>query len=498
MCRHPLAGVIGAAVCAALFQFAFVPSAHAQFDQLAAKIPDAANVAALIDAERLLESPLAKNDGWKEKYEQQFAAGLVAIAPDTRRMILSAQYDFDYMKPQWKMAIADFRNERALATLARQTKGTLDPVGDTQALVLRDDAYCVQFSPTRLAVMAPANRQSVARWLRESAARTAPALSPYLKGTLIASQTHQVVIAFDLEDAVPMDVIKGKLGTSSAVSGKNINVDPAAKALAGIRGAVLEVAVTDSATGKLMVHFSGDASALAPIAKPLLMEVLGDIGARIDDIESWNVATEPQRFAFSGPLSKDGRKRVFSLIDTPTSALIATDPSAESSTRSQSAGQAQATLKYFTTVTSMRDDLRSKNNDAKTFGQFAMWLDNDARRIDRLPILDVDPSMLAYGRYLSARMRDASMALKGIGIQSAAKSYQIYQTVTTDYNAYGGVWGGGYSQYTEWRNVDAERRAVKAQERATGATTARGIAQEVENETVKIRQEMTAKYRVNF
>jgi hypothetical protein len=385
-----------------------------------------------------------------------------------------------------------------VAEIARRTKGTLDPVGDTPAVVLRDDSYAVQFSPTRLGVMSPANRQSVARWLRQIGARSAPALSPYLKGTLVASQTSQVVIAFDLEDAVPPDIIRAKLEASSALSGKTINLDAAAKALAGVRGAVLEVAVTDSAAGRLMVHFQSDASVLAPVAKPLLMEILGDMGARIDDIDAWNMTSEPLRFVFSGPLSKDGRRRVFSLIDTPTSALIAADPTPPSSESRQLAGQAQATQQYFKKVTSLRDDLRGRSGEAKTIGQYAMWLDNDARRIDRLPILDVDSQMLGYGRYVAARMRDASMALKGVGIQSGARTAQVYQTVTTDYNAYGGYYGGGYSYYTQWRNVEGEQRAIRAEERGKGATTARGIAQEVENETAKIRQDMTAKYRVNF
>jgi hypothetical protein len=228
------------------------------------------------------------------------------------------------------------------------------------------------------------------------------------------------------------------------------------------------------------------------------MEILGDMGARIDDIESWKVATEPQRFVFSGPLSKDGMKRVFSLIDSPTAALIATDKSRPAGSPSQSSAAVPATQKYFKTITSVRDDLRNKSKDAKTFGQYAMWLDNDARRIDRLPILDVDPEMLGYGRYLAVRMRDASMALKGIGIQSGVRTAQIYQTVSTDYNAYGGYGGGGYSYYTEWRDVDSERRAARAEERGKGAMSAREIAQEVENETAKIRQAMTAKYKVNF
>jgi hypothetical protein len=204
------------------------------------------------------------------------------------------------------------------------------------------------------------------------------------------------------------------------------------------------------------------------------------------------------RFVFSGPLSKDGRRRVFSLIDTPTSALIAADQTPPSSEARQLAGQVQATQQYFKKVTSLRDDLRGRSGEAKTIGQYALWLDNDARRIDRLPILDVDSQMLRYGRYVAARMRDASMALKGVGIQSGARTAQVYQTVTTSYNAYAGYGGGGYSYYNQWRNVDAEQRAIRAEERGKGATSARGIAQEIENETAKIRQEMTAKYRVNF
>ena len=472
--------------------------ATAQFDQLATKIPDSANAAALLDVQRLLETPLAKREGWKDKYEQAFASGLVAIAPDTQRMVLAAQFNYEYMKPLWEVAVADFSQPRTVAAVARATKGTLDSVGNTPAVVLRDDSYCVQLGTTRLGVMSPANRQSVARWLREVATRSAPALSPYLKGTLVASETSQIVMAFDLEDAIPSDVIRAKLAASSALSGKSIDVDAAAKTLAAVRGVVLEVAVTDGAFGRLLVHFKSDPAVLAPVAQPLLMEILGDMGARIDDIESWKMTTEPQRLVFSGPLSKDGMKRVFSLIDSPTSALIATDKSRPASSPTQSGAAAQPTQQYFQTVTSMRDDLRAKNNDAKTFGQYAMWLDNWARRIDRLPILDVDPAMLGYGRYVAVRMRDASMSLKGIGIQSGARTAQVYQSGTTEYNAYGNAWGGGYSYYSEWRNVDAQRNAIRAEERGKGALSAREIAQEVENETAKIRQAMTAKYKVNF
>jgi hypothetical protein len=477
---------------------AVIEPAHAQFDQLVTKVPSTTNAIVLLDGQRLMASPLATKEGWKEKYEQAFAAGLVSIAPDTQHMILASQMDFQYMRPLWELAIADFGDEHSIAEIARHTKGTIDTVGDLPAVMLRDDSYCVQLGAKRLGVMAPANRQSVARWLRDSSARNTSALSPYLQGTLTAAETSQVVIAFDLEDSVPPEFIRAKLAASPTLSGKSIDLDAATKALSGIRGLVLEVAITEGSYGRLMIHFREDASVLAPYAKQLLLEVLGNMGAMIDDIAGWTAKSEPLRFTLSGTLSAEGRKRVLSLIDHPTAALIAANDARNQSQQPEESKPAQASLQYFKTITTMRDDLREKSNDAKTFGQYAMWIDNNARRIDRLPILNVDPELLAYGQYVASRMRDISSSLKGIGIQSAAQEAQVYQQFSTSATAGGGYWGGGYSYYTQWNNVAGQRRAIGAQVTGQGATTARGIAQEIENETAKVRQAMSQKYQINF
>ena len=471
--------------------------ARAQFEPLAAKVPATANAITLLDAKRLLDSPLAKREGWKDKYEQAFASGLVSIPPTMQRMILAAELDYEYMKPQWELAVGELSESRSAAQIARLTKGTLDPIGDVPAVALREDSYIAELGQKRLGAMAPANRQAVARWLREVQSRTAPALSSYLKGSLVASDQSQIVMAFDLEDAIPPDVIRAKLASSEAIASKKIDVDAAAKALGGIRGLAVEVAVTDGAYGRLRVHFGGDATALAPAALPLLLEILGDLGARISDVESWKVTAEPQRITFNGPLSKDGMKRVFSLIDSPTSAILASDPSQQSQSNQPSA-QAYASQQYFKSLTSVLDDVRTESKEAKTFGQNALWFDKWARRIDRLPIVNVDNHLLNFGRAVSGALRDMAASMRGIGINSAARSAQIYQTVTTDSSGYVGPWGGGYSYFTEWRNVDGERRAVRADERAKGALSARDIGRAIENETAKVRQAMSQKYSIPF
>ena len=93
--------------------------------------------------------------------------------------------------------------------------------------------------------------------------------------------------------------------------------------------------------------------------------------------------------------------------------------------------------------------------------------------------------MLAYGRYLTTRMRDASQALKGIGISAAAQQAQTYQQFSTSSSSYGGYYGGGYSYNAQWNNVQGERRAIRYTEQSKGVTAARAIAEEVDNETVK-------------
>jgi hypothetical protein len=472
--------------------------ASAQFEELAAKVPVAANAIVLLDGQKLLSSPLAVKEGWKAKYDQAFASGLVGIPPDTQRMIVAAQLDFEHMNPLWQCVVADLGADRTVINIARRTRGDIDKVGDLDAVVLGDNSICVQLSPTRLGVFAPANRQTVARWIRDIEARSEPALTSYLNGTLTASQTSQIVIAFDLEDAVPPELIKLKLATCESLAGKNVDLERAAFALRGLRGLVLEVAITEESSGRLMVHFNHDASVLAPFAKPMLLEVLGNMGAMIDDIAEWKVTTEPRRFTFTGPLSEGGRRRVLSLIDHPTTALVSSGGASSASQQPGASKEAYATQQYFKSITTIRDDLREKAKDSKTFGQHAMWLDNWARRIDRLPILDVDREMLAYGNYVTARMRDTSASLKGIGIKSGARSAQVQNItttgITTGYYNYG---YGGYGSYSYY-NSGHERRAIRADEKAKGASTALDIQAEVENETTKIRQAMTQKYQINF
>ena len=463
--------------------------ARAQFEPLAAKVPSTANAIMLLDATALFDSALAKREGWQDKYEQAFASGLVSIPVGVQRMILAAEFEYEYMKPRWEIAVADLAESRSAAQIARVSKGVLDPIGEIATVALRDDSYLAELGPKQWGAMSPANRQAVSRWLREVHTRSTPALSPYLKGSLVASDRSQIVMAFDLEDAIPPDVIRAKLASSAAVASKKVDVDKAARALSSIRGLSLEVAVTDESFGRLRVHFNADSTALAPVALPLLLEILSDLGARIEDVESWKVTAEPKRITFSGTLSTAGMKRVFSLIDSPTSAILAADNSQQPRSTDASV-EGYASQQYFKSINSVLNDVRSENKNATTLSQTALWLDNWSRRVDRLPLVNVDDDLMKFGNGVANALRNMAASIRGIGISSGARTAQVYQS--------GSISSDGYSFYAEWRNVDSERRAVRAEERAKGATFAREIAREIESETAKMRQSMTQKYKLPF
>jgi hypothetical protein len=239
-----------------------------------------------------------------------------------------------------------------------------------------------------------------------------------------------------------------------------------------------------------MVHFRSDSSVLAPIAKPLLQELLAGLGATIDDVEGWTVQGEPQRIVFQGPLTEAGRKRVLSLVDNPLASLLAAEAAETSSANRQASQVAAATQQYFKALTSIVSEIREKSKDSKTLGENALWFDKWARRIDSLPVLNVDKELIDFGQYVTTQLRNMAAALRGVGIRSGARTAQVWDSSSVYYN--------GYSYYAEARDADPERRAIRAQERAAGATSARGIVQEIETSLAKVRKDLTQKYQVEF
>ena len=81
----------------------------------------------------------------------------------------------------------------------------------------------------------------------------------------------------------------------------------------------------------------------------------------------------------------------------------------------------ETTQEYYKSINHLMADLKSRKGEERTFGQVGVWFQNYAKKIDRLPILNVDEEMLQYGQYVADQLRNASMAIKGYGITSVSR-----------------------------------------------------------------------------
>ncbi|MCH5377536.1 MAG: hypothetical protein JJ992_26565, partial [Planctomycetes bacterium] len=68
----------------------------------------------MVDVDKLMASPLAKEEGWRGKLEQSFSSGLLILPPQCGRFMLSSQLDFQTFKPLWEVAVLDVKYEASV------------------------------------------------------------------------------------------------------------------------------------------------------------------------------------------------------------------------------------------------------------------------------------------------------------------------------------------------------------------------------------------------
>jgi hypothetical protein len=491
LCRTLVLGLLGLVLSGWLTLEAF-----AQFGSLTARVPSGANAIVVLNVEKILASPLATQQNWREKQENAAAAGVTILPPDARQFVMAADMDIEFMQPVWEIAMASLSNEPSLPRIAARWGGEIDRVENRSCISLPNDSYIVQFGPNLIGAYRPGNRQNVSRWLR-STDTSGDRLSPYLQEALSYAERAgtPIILALDLQGAVSEDLIKQRLTESESLKGRNVDLDQLAKLLASVKGITLGVTISDKMYGAIKVDFEQDVSMLGDLAKPMLLEALANRSAMIDEFETWTAKVEGNRVQIGGPLYRSGMQRLSSILDVPATL----QPVSESSSGASEADLARlASQQYFKSVTGLVDDLRAKPSSGQTrsINQYGTWFNRYADKIDKLPIVNVDPELLDYGVYVSTSFRSA-----GETIRSAGGRARVRQLETpNNYVAYG-RWGtngayGGYFQ--DIKGMQSDRTRIRTEERVSSATDARGIMQEVLQQTAQIRVKMSQKYSAEF
>jgi hypothetical protein len=149
-----------------------------------------------------------------------------------------------------------------------------------------------------------------------------------------------------------------------------------------------------------------------------------------------------------------------------------------------------------------------------------MWFEKYARKVDRMPLLNVDPQLLDYGKFVADSLRQAENAMKGIGARSGYRKTQVpnFSSGYGEYavgGSYGGYYGGGrwgasgtYGPATRAQAGNAmhadmslkfqAEAQIRTQEKIQGNMQTNMIVQGVEAATADIRRTMTEKYQMEF
>lgn len=493
--------VFAAVFCCAL------RAAQADDTNLLSRIPPGANAVAIIDVDKILNSPMGIQEHWKDKLKNAYAAKPLIVPPNASRLVLASLIDPSTMQPAWEVSVIELKTSPSMKNIARAEGGYVDTISEKQAVWSPINAYFVRLDTRLLGTVAPANRQFAARWARLGASQ-GNNLTPYLQ-TATASMDAKTsyLFAMDLEDATSPRKVRRRIemGDFESVADQTANAEKIAAVIASIKGVSLRVSIGDEPVGSGIVEFGLPVAPIGKFAKPLLLEALAKFGVAIDGLDTWKFAVKGNKLTLDGKLPVEGLRQLFSIVDPPSPLPTADSDDDESdssengkdSERSNAAVVA-ASKQYYAAIAKIMDNVGKKIRGATSMTAGAKWVAGDARRIGRLPIVNVDPDLVNWGTEVSSRLNDLASAVGMGGLQARSRAVGIQDANVS----------GGYSRELEIRsdpndrinqqNVKRQRAAATAEQKAQTAQIATKILSDLETSRSQIRAALTQKYHAEF
>jgi hypothetical protein len=195
-------------------------------------------------------------------------------------------------------------------------------------------------------------------------------------------------------------------------------------------------------------------------------------------------------------------------VEPPPLPVQEPSPGQQVTSPSQRDPKAYPTYDHFKATEVLVADLRKTNNSQLgSSGQCALWYDRYAKKIDQLPILNVDPELLDFTAELAVSLRGLAGSYRQVGLQSAqysANPTSGWVGASTGSYAYAGGYGYGAAAYRPGRWAVAKETGPS--ERSTAQRLGRAQASQVRSEKfqaldegmAKMRRSLTEKYGLEF
>jgi len=255
----------------------------------------------------------------------------------------------------------------------------------------------------------------------------------------------------------------------------------------------LTINVNEDVSGRAVVDLGRDASMLQASAKPIMMGVLNTAGFRIDDMEQWTYTAMGTQVKLEGKLSTAALRKLLSIVQSPIPAVatanVTTAPGGD-----VPASPAAASQRYYKIICANLDNFTAGTSAS----QSASWARAAAKRIEQLPILNVDPQLVQWGSMVALKLKQAGggmamaqtqMNARVSGVMNPAYSDSYYDNEGTYHSA---------QNRADMENASRHRKQVALEQKAQAQEQALRVLNEIAETRPAIRAAMVEKYKVEF
>ncbi len=398
------------------------------------------------------------------------------------------------MTPKWEAGYAMLKgavDEKALATTLN---GYVDRVGGKSAIWTPQQSYLVPMEDQRLGFLRPAERTLLADWVDGS--RGGLPVSDYLATQAARSENYlSFLLAIDLKNRFSPVPLRERLTTFESLGGQSPKA--VADLLAGVQGISIIVGRESLSQCILSLEFSESPALLRPFAAQLLNEILNRNGTAAPEVASWAAKVERNTLSLQGPIAEDTLDGVIGILSLKGHANKVANMANKSDEGDGSNLTAYKSKKYFDDVNNYIE--RVRKYEAQTTGYRAKWNDQQARRIEELGTLDVDPELVDYGAQVASMLRGNATAIRKGNV--AAGQIQA-SAAASGYGGegygYGGYYGGYNYGYQNSYSRARDQASVGARQRMGAFGSFKEILAAIDQLTAETRRSMTAKYNLQF
>jgi hypothetical protein len=466
----------------------------ASMGDLAGKIPASTNAIVAVDVKAALQSAYAQAWGWTADGGSKMGTNPFARLNGVDRCLAAARFNFGTMDTSWETALMQRTDpKQALPGMAVDKLAGKPTSRGPGGLLL------VDLGDNTIAAVQDSDRQLAGQWIEQRAALGKA--SEYLQQAAAkATASTPIVVAFDLKDVVStpeaMQMLQGDPpeGLGEVSEG---DLGELAALFASIKGITLTIGAEKEPRGEATVNFGKDTSKLGANAKPVLLDLLGRQGMAIADFKNWDFQPSGDRVVATGTFSTGGVKRVMRTIRTPMHPAPKSAAQVAAAKSGDPADKSAASRRYFTAISSTIDELKP----GKSLAETSRWLVRDAKEIDAMPLLGVDPELVAWGGHVSATLRDIA------GTQATGQRQITAQTASQ--SAPGGHYAGDSvseadqawaetQTRVDWANYSRQRVAAAQAVRAPITEQCGKMLQDLTKSRNDIRAAMTQKYNTEF